>query len=54
MYGISEQYADDIVTYLFLNVSSNLIYDKAILSIEEPRIFCFAFVLIIVNSIIFD
>ena len=28
MYGISEQYADDIVTYHFLNVSSNLIYEK--------------------------
>ena len=28
MYGISEQYADDIVTYYFLNVPSYLIYDK--------------------------
>ena len=28
MYGISEQYADDIVTYHFLNVTFNLIYDK--------------------------
>ena len=28
MYGISEQYADDIVTYHFFNVPSDLIYDK--------------------------
>ena len=28
MFGISEQYADDIVTYHFLNVPSALIYDK--------------------------
>ena len=28
MYGISEQYADDIVTYYFLNVPCDLIYDK--------------------------
>ena len=28
MYGISEQYADGIVTYHFLNVPSDLIYDK--------------------------
>ena len=28
MYGISEQYADEIVTYHFLNVLSDLIYDK--------------------------
>ena len=53
-YGISEQYADDIVTYHFLNVFSDLIYDNGILSIEKPQIFCFAFALIMVNSIIFD
>ena len=28
MYGISEQYADDIVTCHFLNDPSDLIYDK--------------------------
>ena len=28
MYGSSEQYADDIVTYHFLNVPSDLIDDK--------------------------
>ena len=28
MYGISEQYADDTATYHFLNVPSDLIYDK--------------------------
>ena len=28
MYDISEQYADDIVMYHFLNVPSDLIYDK--------------------------
>ena len=28
MYGISEQYADDIVTCHFLNAPSDLIYDK--------------------------
>ena len=28
MYGISEQYADDIVMYHLLNVPSNFIYDK--------------------------
>ena len=28
MYGISEQYADDIVTRNFLNDPSDLIYDK--------------------------
>ena len=28
MYGICEQYADDIVTYHFLTVPSDLIYDK--------------------------
>ena len=28
MYCISKQYADDIVTYHFLNVSSALIYGK--------------------------
>ena len=28
MYGIFEQYADDIVTYYCFNVSSNLIYGK--------------------------
>ena len=28
MYDISEQYADDIVTYRFLNVPSDLIYGK--------------------------
>ena len=28
MYGISEQYADDIVTHHFLNVPSDLIYEK--------------------------
>ena len=26
--GISEQYADDIATYHFLNVPSDLIYEK--------------------------
>ena len=52
MYGTSEQYADDIVTYHFLNVPSDL--TNAIFSIEELQISCFAFVLIIVNSIIFD
>ena len=53
MHGIFEQYADDIVTYHFLNVPSDLIYDKCY-SIEELQNFCFVFVLIIVNSIIFD
>ena len=28
MYGISEQYADGIITYHFLNVPSDLIFDK--------------------------
>ena len=28
MYDISEQYADDIVTCHFLNIPSDLIYDK--------------------------
>ena len=28
MYGISEQYVADIVKYHFLNVLSDLIYDK--------------------------
>ena len=28
MYGISEQNADEIVTYHFLNVASDLIYSK--------------------------
>ena len=28
MYGVSEQYADDIATYHFLNPPSDLIYDK--------------------------
>ena len=54
MYGISEEYADDIVTYHFLNGPSDLIMTNAILSVEKPQFFCFAFVLIIVNSVIFD
>ena len=28
MYDISEQYAEEIVTYHFLNIPSNLIYRK--------------------------
>ena len=28
MYGISEQHAEEIVTYHFLTVPSDLIYDK--------------------------
>ena len=28
MYDIPEQYADDVVTYHFLDVTSDLIYDK--------------------------
>lgn len=35
IYDISEQYADDIVTYHFLNVSSDL--TNAILSVEKPQ-----------------
>ena len=54
MYGISEQYADDIVTYHFVNVPSDLIYDKCYSFYRRPTNFCFAFVLIIFNSIDFD
>ena len=49
MYDISEQYADDIVTYHFLIITSD-----TILSVEKPHFFCFTFVLIIVNLIVFD
>ena len=54
MYGICEQYADDIATYHFLMSPLISFMTNAILSIEKPQTFCFVFVLIIVNSIIFD
>ena len=54
MDGISEKYADDFVRIIFLMFPLIWFMTNAILSIEEPQIFCFAFFLIIVNSIIFD
>ena len=54
MYDTSEQYTDDIVTYHFLNIPSDLIYDKCYPFYRRTTIFCFTFVLVIVNSIIFD
>ena len=45
---------DDIVTYHFLNISSDLIYDKCYFFHRKATFFCLAFVLIIVSSIIFD
>ena len=54
MYDTSEQYTDDIVTYHFLNIPSDLIYDKCYPFYRRTTIFCFTFVLVIVNSIMFD
>ena len=54
MYDISGQYADNIVTYHFLTIPSDLIYDKCYPFYRRDTIFCFTFVLAIVNSIIFD
>ena len=56
MYGISEQYADDIVTYHFLNVPSDLIYDKCHSFHRRTTIilFCICPDYCIVNSIISD
>ena len=53
MHDISEQYTDDIATYHFLNIPSDLIYDKCYPFYRRAPIFCFAFALAIVNSIIF-
>ena len=49
VYDISEQYVDDIFTYHFLNITSDLIMINVILSIEKPQ-FCFTLALVIVNS----
>ena len=54
MYDISEQYADEIVTYHFLVITSDLIYDKCYSFHRKTTFFCFAFALIIVNLIVFD
>ena len=54
IYDISEQYTDDFVTYFFLNNPSDLIYDKWYPLYRRTTIFCFTFVLVIVNSIISD
>ena len=53
MHGISEQYADDIATYHFLNVPSGLIYDKRYSFYRGTTTILFSIVLIIVNLIIF-
>ena len=52
LYGISEQYPNDIETYLF-NHLLDLIYDQYYPLYAKIKI-CFAFVLVIVNPIIFD
>ena len=41
MYGIPEQYADDIVTCHFLNAHSDLIYDKCYSFYRRTTIFLF-------------
>ena len=41
MYDISEQYADEIVTYHFLNIPSDLIYDKCYRFYRKATIFLF-------------
>ena len=53
MYDISEQYADDIVTYHFLNIRSDLIYDK-FYPYHSKITFFFTLVPVNVNLIIFD
>ena len=50
LYGISEQYPDDVVTHVLLN----LIYDQCYLLHAKTTSFCFMFVLVIVNAIIFE
>ena len=54
MYNFSEQNTDDMVTYHSLNIPSDLIYDKSYSFYRTTTIFCFAFILISVNLIIFD
>ena len=41
MYDVSEQHADDIVTYHFLNISSDLIYEKCYSCHGKTEIFMF-------------
>ena len=50
LHGISEQCPDDIVTHVLLN----LIYDQFYPLHAKATGFCFTFVLVIVNPIIFD
>ena len=41
MYDISEKYADDIATHHFLNIPSDLIYDKCYSLYGRTTIFLF-------------
>ena len=41
IYDVSEQYADDIVTYHFLNISFDLIYEKCYSFHGKTKIFMF-------------
>ena len=50
LYGISEQYPDDVVTHVLLD----LIYDQCYPLHAKTTSSCFTFVLVIVNPIIFD
>ena len=50
LYGISEQYPDDVVTHVLLD----LINDQCYLLHAKTTGFCFTFALIIVNPIIFN
>ena len=50
LYGISEQYLDDAVTLVLLD----LINDQCYPLLVKTTSFCFTFVLVIVNPIIFD
>ena len=50
LYGISEQYPDDVATHVVLD----LIYDQCYPLHAKTTRFCFTFVLVIVNPIIFD
>ena len=54
MYVISEQCADDIDTYHFLNIRFDLLFEKCYPFHTKTTVFCFTLVLVIANPKIFD